>query len=54
MKTAAIVVAAIAALVIIVLGSTWIGCRHVEKMAELGYQEDTVPGSSMTHWRKCK
>lgn len=54
MKTGAIVVAAIAALVILVLGLTWIGCRHVEKMAELGYQKDTVPGSSMTHWRKCK
>lgn len=34
------------------VGLTWICCRHVERMAELGYQETILPGSSMSYWRK--
>ena len=34
------------------LGGCAIHSRHVEKMAELGYQEETLPGSQYTHWRK--
>ena len=41
------------AVVMLVLGTTAIICRHVEKMAELGYQEEQIPGSSMSYWRKC-
>ena len=42
------------AVVMLVLGTTAIICRHVEKMAELGYQEEQIPGSSMSYWRKCR
>ena len=34
------------------IGGCAIHCRHVEKMAELGYQEDVLPGRQYTHWRK--
>lgn len=34
------------------LGGCAIYCRHVEKMSELGYQKDMLPGSQYTHWRK--
>lgn len=34
------------------LGGCAIHTRHVEKMAELGYQEDVLTGSQYTHWRK--
>ena len=44
----------LAAVVVTTLGATAIVCRHVEKMAELGYQEEILPGSSMSYWRKCK
>lgn len=44
----------LAAVVVTALGATAIVCRHVEKMAELGYQEEILPGSSMSYWRKCK
>lgn len=44
----------LAAIVMLALGATAIVCRHVEKMAELGYQEEILPGSSMSYWRKCK
>lgn len=34
------------------LGGCAIHSRHVEKMAELGYQETTLPGCQYTKWRK--
>lgn len=44
----------LAAVVMTALGATAIVCRHAEKMAELGYQEEILPGSSMSYWRKCR
>ena len=44
----------ITAFVVTVIATTAITCRHIEKMAELGYQEDVLPGSSMSYWRKCR
>ena len=44
----------LAVLLTLIVGVTWIVCRHDEKMAELGYQEDILPGSSMSYWRKCQ
>lgn len=44
----------VAAFVVTAIATTAIVCRHAEKMAELGYQEDVLPGSSMTYWRKCR
>lgn len=44
----------LAFLLALIVGVTWIVCRHGEKMAELGYQEEILPGSSMSYWRKCK
>ena len=35
-----------------VLGGCAIACRHVEKMAELGYVETMLPGSSVPHWTR--
>lgn len=40
------------AIVITALGGCAIYNRHVEKMAELGYQEVTLPGSNYTIWQK--
>lgn len=44
----------VAAFVVTAIAMMAITCRHVEKMAELGYQEDILPGSSMSYWRKCR
>ena len=44
----------LAFLLVLIVSVTWISCRHGEKMAELGYQEEMLPGSSMPHWRKCR
>lgn len=44
----------VTAIVVTVIATTAIACRHTEKMAELGYQEDLLPGSSVPHWRKCR
>ena len=44
----------VTAFVVTAIATTAIACRHVEKMAELGYQEDILPGSSMSYWRKCR
>ena len=44
----------VTAIVVIVIATTAISCRHVEKMAELGYQEEILPGSSLSYWRKCR
>jgi len=44
----------VAAFVVTAIAMMAITCRHVEKMAELGYQEELIPGSSMSYWRKCR
>lgn len=44
----------LAVLLTLTVSVTWVVCRHVEKMAELGYQEEMLPGSSMSYWRKCQ
>lgn len=49
-----VTIVVLAAVVMLVLGATAIVCRHVEKMAELGFQEEVLPGSSMSYWRKCR
>ena len=36
----------------IILGTTLICNLHVEKMAELSYEETLLPGSSVTYWQK--
>ena len=46
-----ILMSAIAA---IIMGSMWLYGRHVERMAELGYEETTVPGNSHTVWVRSK
>lgn len=44
----------VTAFVVTAVATTAIACRHAEKMAELGYQEEILPGSSMSYWRKCR
>lgn len=44
----------LAFLLALIVSVTLIVCRHGEKMAELGYQEEILPGSTMSHWRKCQ
>ena len=44
----------VAAIVVTAIATTALTYRHDEKMAELGYQEDILPGSSMSYWRKCR
>lgn len=36
----------------IILGSTLIYHLHIQKMAELGYEETLLTGSSMSYWQK--
>ena len=36
----------------IILGATLICSLHIEKMAELGYEETLLPGSSVAYWQK--
>jgi len=35
-----------------VIGSTFTVCHHIERMAELGYEEEPVPGSNRLMWRR--
>lgn len=35
-----------------VIGSSYVVCHHIERMAELGYEEEPVPGSSRLMWRR--
>ena len=35
-----------------IISCTFLGLRHAERMAELGFQEETIQGSSMHVWRK--
>lgn len=44
----------VTAFVVTAIATTMIACRHAEKMAELGYQEEILPGPSMSYWRKCR
>lgn len=35
-----------------VIGSTFTVCHHIERMVELGYEEEPVPGSNRLMWRR--
>lgn len=49
----AVIATAIAAFAMI-LAAEWLTYRHDERMAELGYQQEMIPGSSCPQWRKCR
>lgn len=40
------------ATVVATLGGCALQTRHIEKMAELGYEEHTMPGTQYLAWRK--
>ena len=39
-------------LLVLILGSMALSYYHTRKMAEMGYQETALPGTSNTIWRK--
>ena len=41
-------------IVILVLGTVFLTFTHIEKMAELGYQETTIVGNEHPVWQKIK
>ena len=48
----AIILGAIGVAFAAAIGSSWVVCHHIERMAELGYEEEPVPGSSRLMWRR--
>lgn len=48
----AIILGAIGVAFAAVIGSSYVVCHHIERMAELGYEEEPVPGSSRLMWRR--
>lgn len=48
----AIILGAIGVAFAAVIGSTFTLCHHIERMAELGYEEEPVPGSNRLMWRR--
>jgi len=49
----AIILGAIGVAFAAVIGSSYVVCHHIERMAELGYEEEPVPGSNRLMWRRC-
>lgn len=47
-----VVIAVLTFMVLAILGGCFIGCWHMHRMAELGYEEQIVPGRQSALWKK--
>ena len=49
---AAIVLSVVLAVVVLILGGSYMSFKHEERMAELGYEKVCYPGSVCSRWTK--